>query len=106
MDPVALLVSATIAAAVTLVAIGLAGVTGKRATDRLAAYPTAGSQASSAEESAEGRTSTVGGRSVFLSGVQRAVGRSDWSERMERELNRADLTLTPAEYLAFRAASA
>lgn len=102
MDPLALLASATVAAAVTLIAIGIAGASSRRAVDRLAAYPTAGSQAVAADEAAK---SNAGGSSVFLAGVQRAVGRSDWSERMSRELNRADLTLTPAEYLAFRVAA-
>ena len=104
MDPLALLASATVAAAVTLIAIGIAGATSRRATDRLAAYPTAGTQPIADDEAAKSKAG-AGGSSVFLSGVQRAVGRSDWSERMSRELNRADLTLTPAEYLAFRAAA-
>jgi tight adherence protein B len=103
MDPLALLASATVAAAVALIAIGLAGASGRRATDRLAAYPTAGTQAMTPEDA--GKAKAAAGNTVFLSGVQRAVDRSDWSERMSRELNRADLTLTPAEYLAFRAAA-
>jgi len=103
MDAVALLASATVAVAVVLVAIGLAGATNRRAVDRLAAYPTAGSQAAAAEEAKP--KGSAGGNSAFLGSVQRQLGRSEWSERTSRELNRADLTLTPAEYLAFRAAA-
>src|SRR5262249_50964098 len=103
MDPLALLAAATVAAAVTLIAIGLAGATNRRAVDRLAAYPTAGSQPVVAEETSKGKGS--GGNSAFLGSVQGALGRSEWSERTARDLNRADLTLTPAEYLAFRIAA-
>ena len=102
MDPLALLASATVAAAVTLIAIGIAGATNRRAVDRLAAYPTAGTQPTATEDSAKARSADG---SVFLSGVQRGLGRSEWSERTAKELNRADLTLTPAEYLAFRIAA-
>jgi tight adherence protein B len=102
MDPLALLASATVAAAVTLIAIGIAGATNRRAVDRLAAYPTAGTQPIAAEDSAKAKSADG---SVFLSGVQRGLGRSGWSERTAKELNRADLTLTPVEYLAFRIAA-
>ena len=103
MDPLALLAAATVAAAITLIAIGIAGVSSRRATDRLAAYPTAGTQPMTADDTAASKSGDAGG-SLFLGSVQRTLGRSDWSERTSKELNRADLTLTPAEYLAFRAA--
>src|SRR6476661_6797930 len=105
MDAIALLASATVAVAIVLIAIGIAGATNRRAVDRLVAYPTAGTQSVAAGDAAVGKTSTVGGRSVFLAGAQTALGRSEWSERTATELNRADLTLTPAEYLAFRIAA-
>jgi tight adherence protein B len=104
MDPLALLASATVAAAVTLIAIGIAGATNRRAVDRLAAYPTAGSQPVVAEDAAKAKGSSAGG-SALLGSAQKALGRSEWSERTSKDLNRADLTLTPAEYLAFRAAA-
>jgi hypothetical protein len=64
MDAVALLASATVAVAVVLVAIGLAGATNRRAVDRLAAYPTAGSQAAAADEAKP--KGSAGGNSAFL----------------------------------------
>jgi len=103
MDALALLASATVAVAITLIAIGIAGATNRRAVDRLAAYPTAGTQPVAADEADKGKGTP--GNSAFLGTVQGALGRSDWSERTSRELNRADLTLTPAEYLAFRIAA-
>ncbi len=103
MDAIALLASATVAAAIVLVAVGVAGVTNRRAVDRLAAYPTAGTQPVTAEEANKAKGGA--GNSAFLGSVQGALGRSEWSERTARELNRADLILTPAEYLAFRVAA-
>jgi tight adherence protein B len=102
-DALALLASATVAAAITLIAIGIAGATNRRAVDRLAAYPTAGVQPIAADDAPKAKGS--GGSSAFLGSVQGALGRSEWSERTAGELNRADLTLTPAEYLAFRVAA-
>jgi tight adherence protein B len=105
-DPLALLAAGTAAAAVTLVIIGVFGAGRSRATDRLTSYPTAVAQPVSGQRTGDGSTGTVlVGGSVVLSGAQQVFQRSAWSERTARDLGRADLVLTPAEYLAFRVAA-
>ena len=105
MDALALLAAGTAATAVTLIIIGVFGASRSSATDRLLSYPTAEAQPVSGQSSEGRRSNAAAAGSVLSSGWQRAVQRSAWSTRVTRDLNRADLTLTPAEYLAFRAAA-
>lgn len=104
MDPIALLASATAAAAVTLVVIGVFGTSRTSAIDRLASYPTAGQIASEPVQS-QPTPNIIEGSSLILGLLGRLVRRSAWNERTTSSLARADLTLTPAEYLAFRFAA-
>ncbi len=106
MNAIALLLAATAAASVILIVIAVFGAGTRRATDRLVSYPTAAAQPAAGQQSADGsQPNIVIGSSVVLRSVQRLLQRGAWSERVARDLGRADLVLTPAEYLAFRAAA-
>jgi tight adherence protein B len=106
MDPIALIASATAATAVVLIVIGVFGGARSRATDRLSAYPTAVQTMPMPDVTPQGPPpSVLEGSSIILGTLSRFVRRSAWSDRTARDLGRADLTLTPAEYLAFRLAA-
>jgi len=105
-DALTILAAAAAAAAVILIVIGVFGASTSRATDRLTSYPTAVTQSTGGQDTTDGsQPNVVVGSSIILSSLQRVLQRSEWSERMARDLGRADLTLSPVEYLAFRLAA-
>jgi tight adherence protein B len=104
-DALALLVAASVAVAVVLVVIGIFSRNTTRVIDRVALYPTANAAQVSASGQQGSEPSLLVSSSVILSNLQGLLQRSDWSRRISRDLSRADITLTPSEYLGFRAAA-
>jgi tight adherence protein B len=104
-DALALLVAASVAVAVVLIVIGIFSRSTIRAIDRVALYPTSNAVQVSATGQQGSEPSLLISSSVILSSLQRLLQRSAWSERVARDLGRADITLTPSEYLGFRAAA-
>lgn len=106
MDALALLVAGATAAAVIIVVITVFGGGAVRIVDRVAVYPTASAPQISMEAQAAQRTGPLAAVGSFLTRtLGRLLGRTEWSQRIVRDLQRADLTLTPTEYVAFRLAA-
>jgi tight adherence protein B len=99
---IGLIVALAAGAAVLLLVVGIFGTSRSAASQRLEMLVTSPAQApTTPAERASMREAFA--RSPLLSGVNRIVERRSWSERLARDLARADLTLRPVEYIVLRA---
>jgi tight adherence protein B len=102
-DPLAALVAAGAAIAVTLLIVGLFGGTGGDYASRLGQY---GTIADSSGRAGRRRQPASVGRLLYtstpLAALNRIVERRTWSEELARDLARADLVLRPAEFVVIR----
>jgi tight adherence protein B len=104
MDPIALIAAAAAGLAVLLIVLGLVTSSRPVAAERLERFAGV-SPAAAAPKSRAERASLreAVASSPLLTGANRIVERRAWSERVARDLARADLTLRPIEYLLVRA---
>lgn len=103
METIPLLAAGVAGLAVLLLVVGVFGTARSAASERLEQYVVG--SASTTTATPETRTSVreLVAASPFVSGANRLVERRTWSERLARDLARADLTLRPLEYILVRA---
>lgn len=107
MDPIVLAVAGVAAAAIFLIAIGIAtSGGGSGVSARLERYASAreGGKATS-ESSGAGGIAELMERSVALAQLNRIVEQRDFGANLARDIARADLKLKPSEFLAIWAGS-
>ncbi len=100
MDPLTLLVAGVAAAAILLIAVGIASSGSSGISDRLERYASArGAEASKAAATGQGPISDLIAQSQALANLNKVVENRDFGANLSRELARADLKLKPSEYL-------
>ena len=99
MDLLPLIVSLAIGLAVLLIILAVFGQSRNAASERLEQIvaPAAAAAAPAPTEKTSMRETVA--RSPLLSVPNRALERRSWSDRLARDLARADLTMRPIEYL-------
>jgi tight adherence protein B len=100
MDQLAIVAAAVAGVAAWLIVIGLAGYRPSAVERRLDAYGTSWSGGLTAAPSPRAGGAWIG--SPLVRAFGRLLERRTWSDDMATELARADLALTPAEYLILR----
>jgi tight adherence protein B len=102
-DAIAILAALTAGVAVLLLVVGVFGRSRPVASERLQQLTASQVPATATRERNERRTLREAiTRSPVLTNANRLVERRAWSERISRDLARADLTLRPIEYMAVR----
>ena len=101
MDMMTLLVAAVAAAAIFLIAIGIAtSGGGSGVSARLERYASARESGKGAETSGQGGIAELLEKSVALAQLNRVVEQRDFGANLARDIARADLKLKPSEFLA------
>src|SRR5690242_2272622 len=102
---VALIISVIAGAAVLLLILAIFGRPRNAASERLEQIvaPTASTTAAAPAEKTSVRETMA--RSPLLSVPNRVLERRSWSDRLARDLARADLTMRPIEYVLIRVAA-
>ena len=100
MDPLTLVVAGVAAAAILLIAVGIASSGSSGISDRLERYASAkGAEAARAPSTGQGPISDLIAQSQALANLNKVVENRDFGANLSRELARADLKLKPSEYL-------
>jgi len=103
-DPMTLMVAGVAAAAIFLIAIGIAtSGSGSAVSNRLERY--ASGKDTSVAAAGQGGLADMISQSVALASLNRVVEQRDFGANLARDLARADLKLKPSEFLAIWAAS-
>ncbi|MBA2718547.1 MAG: type II secretion system F family protein [Chloroflexi bacterium] len=106
MDPMTLAVAGVAAAAIFLIAIGIAtSGGGSGVSARLERYASARASDAEAAEAGQGGIADLLQKSVALASLNRVVEQRDFGANLARDIARADLRLKPSEFLAIWAAS-
>jgi tight adherence protein B len=104
--PPTLLVAGVAAAAIFLIAIGIAtSGSGSGVSARLERYASARETGKSTESSGQGGIAELLEKSVALAQLNRVVEARDFGANLARDIARADLKLKPSEFLAIWAGS-
>ena len=104
MEPMTLLVAGVAAAAIFLIAIGIAtSGSGSAVSNRLERY--ASGKDTSAAAGGQGGLAEMISSSVALASLNRVVEQRDFGANLARDIARADLKLKPSEFLAIWAGS-
>ena len=105
MEPLTLAVAGVAAAAIFLIAMGIAtSGSGSGVSARLERYA-AGRESSTATAAGQGGLSEILSQSVALAQLNRVVEGRDFGANLARDIARADLRLKPSEFLAIWAGS-
>lgn len=104
MDLLPLIVSLAIGLAVLLIILAVFGQSRNAASERLEQIVAPAAAAAPATTEKTSMRETVA-RSPLLSVPNRVLERRSWSDRLARDLARADLTMRPIEYLLIRVAA-
>lgn len=105
MDPMTLAVAGVAAAAIFMIAIGIAtSGSGSAVSTRLERYA-AGKDTTITAAGGQGGLSEMISRSVALASLNRVVEKRDFGANLARDIARADLKIKPSEFLAIWAAS-
>ena len=99
MDNMALVVAGVAAAAIILIAIGVATSGGSGISDRLERYAAKPKAASKAAASGQGGVADLIAQSATLNSLNRVVEQRDFGANLARDIARADLKLKPSEFL-------
>ena len=106
MDPIVLAVAGVAAAAIFLIAIGIAtSGGGSGVSARLERYASARETGKGSETSGQGGIAELLEKSVALAQLNRVVEARDFGANLARDIARADLKLKPSEFLALWAGS-
>ncbi len=106
MNPLTLAVAGVAAAAIFLIAIGIAtSGRGSGVSARLERYAAGRESGKSASGGGSGGLSEIIAQSVALAQLNRVVEQRDFGANLARDIARADLKLKPSEFLAIWAAS-
>ena len=106
MNPLTLAVAGVAAAAIFLIAMGIAtSGGGSGVSARLERYASARESGTATATTGQGGIAELLERSVALAQLNRVVEQRDFGANLAREIARADLRLKPSEYLAIWAAS-
>lgn len=106
MDPMTLAVAGVAAAAIFMIAVGIAtSGGGSGVSARLERYASAKGSGKAVETSGQGGLAELLERSVALAQLNKVVENRDFGANLAREIARADLKLKPSEFLAIWAAS-
>src|SRR4051812_12679507 len=107
MDPLTLAVAGVAAAAIFMIAVGIAtSGGGSGVSARLERYASAREGGkSTSESSGQGGIAELLEKSVALAQLNRVVEARDFGANLARDIARADLKLKPSEFLALWAAS-
>ncbi len=106
MDPMTLAVAGVAAAAIFLIAIGIAtSGGGSGVSARLERYASARESGKATESSGQGGLAELLEKSVALAQLNRVVEARDFGANLARDIARADLKLKPSEFLALWAGS-
>ena len=106
MDPIVLAVAGVAAAAIFLIAIGIATSGGSSGVSaRLERYASARESGKASESSGQGGIAELLEKSVALAQLNRVVEQRDFGANLARDIARADLKLKPSEFLAIWAGS-
>jgi tight adherence protein B len=105
-DPIVLAVAGVAAAAIFLIAIGIAtSGGGSGVSARLERYASARETGKASESSGQGGIAELLEKSVALAQLNRVVEARDFGANLARDIARADLKLKPSEFLAIWAGS-
>ena len=101
MDPIVLAVAGVAAAAIFLIAVGIATSGGSSGVSaRLERYASARESGKATEASGQGGLAELLEKSVALAQLNRVVEGRDFGANLARDIARADLKLKPSEFLA------
>jgi len=105
-DPIVLAVAGVAAAAIFLIAIGIATSGGSSGVSaRLERYASARETGKASDAAGQGGIADLLERSVALAQLNRIVEQRDFGANLARDIARADLKLKPSEFLAIWAGS-